>query len=418
MDVARRVSPARRFFPRVTAILGGAVVLASGVWGAVSLRTGYAPTFSVDRASVITDTVHHGSFVRSIPASGTFAARRVAVVGSSGDGVVDAIFVRPGASVTASTVVARLANPSTESEIADARAQITTARAELASIRQQALTARLEREQAVRATQAERAADQDQVTAQRSLHAQGLIADLPYRQIVIKLAEARDREGLQRAEIASTDADGAAKIAAGEAHVVQLQGMLARRLAERSAMLVRAGIDGTIQSVLAQLGARVTAGSELARVADQHDLEAKLAVVEGDARSIRVGLSVEFATPAGTARGTVVRIDPAASGGTVEVEVTLDRVPLGIRADEHIQAKIELERIDNATWVTRPAGAADDTTVQLYKIIAPDRAQRISVRLGRGSSDRIAVVSGLHPGEKIIVSDMSAAGDHALIALQ
>jgi len=418
MDVARPASAARRLVPRATAILGGAVLLGSGVWGAVSLRTTYAPTFSVDRASVITDAVHFGSFVRSVPASGTFAARRTAVIGSPGEGVIDAIFVRPGASVTAHSIVVRLANPATESEIADARAQIATARAELASIRQQAVSARLEREQAARATQAERAGDQDQVTAQRSLHAQGLIADLPYRQIVIKLAEAQDRERLQRAEIASTAADGIAKIAAGQAHVVQVEGMLARRLAEQAALLVRAGIDGTIQSVVAQLGAHVTAGSELARVADQHDLEAKLAVVEGDARSIHAGLSVEFATPAGIVRGTVARIDPAASGGTVEVEVTLDRPPLGIRADEHVQAKIELERIDNATWVTRPAGAADETTVQLYRIIAPNRAERIAVRLGRGSSDRIAIVSGLHPGETIIVSDMSAAGDHAAVALQ
>lgn len=418
MDIARPLKSTRRILPRIVAALIGAAIVGVGAWGARSLRTGYAPTFAVDRAAVISDVVHRGDVIRSVPASGTLAARRVAVIAAPCDGVIAAVFVRPGSRVRAGTAIVQLSNPLTESKIADARAQIASARAELTSVRQQAVTARLEHEQALRATQAESASDRAQVSANRSLHEQGLIADLPYRQAVIKLAGERDRERLQQAEIVSIRADGEAKIAAAQAHVVQLQGLLARDIAERDALLVHAGIDGTVQSLPAQLGARATVGSELARVADQRDLEAKLAVVEGDARSVHPGLAVALMMASGNARGTVVRINPAANAGTVEVEVALDRIPANVRTDEHVQGQIELERLMNVLWVARPAAVADDTTAHVYRLTSPQRAELATVQFGSGSSDRITIRSGLHVGDGLIISDMSAAGDHAAVALR
>ncbi len=418
MDIARPVSSTRRIVPRIGVVAVVLGLLADGAWGVSSLTTGYAPSLSIDRSSVITDVVHRGVLVRSVAASGTFAARRIAIVSSPVDGTVDTVVVRPGAHVGAGTTIATVRNPAIDADIADVRAQIVAAQADLGSVRQQATTARLEREQAVRATQAERSQDQDQAKVQSALHAQGLVGDISYHQAIIKLAEARDRERLQHAETASTAADGMAKIAAAEARIVQLRGMLTRKFADRDALVIRAGTDGTVQSVTAQLGAHATAGSEFARVADQHDLEAMLAVVEGDARSVHVGQSVAIATASGTARGTVVRIDPAANGGTVQVEVALTRTPPGVRMDEHVQAQIELERLINVVYVARPAGAADDTTMQLYKLTGANRAQRVSAALGRGSNDRVVVRSGLTPGDTIIVSDMSAAADHAAVTLR
>lgn len=244
MDIARPLASRRRILPRIVAALIGAAIVGVGAWGVRSLRTGYAPTFAVDRAAVISDVAHRGDLIRSVPASGTLAARRVAVIAAPGDGVIAAVFVRPGSRVRAGTAIVQLSNPLTESKIADARAQIASARAELASVRQQAVTARLEHEQALRATQAESASDRAQVSANRSLHEQGLIADLPYRQAVIKLAGEHDRERLQQAEIVSIRADGEAKIAAAQAHVVQLQGLLARDIAERDALPTLAWICG------------------------------------------------------------------------------------------------------------------------------------------------------------------------------
>jgi len=418
MDVTRRLSSPRRFAPRITVAALAAAILAAGIWGSAALETGYAPAYRVDRASIVTDVVHRGVLIRSVAASGTFAARRLEIVSAPEDGVVEAVFVRPGAHVRAGTPIARLTNPDLVAEIADTRAQIAAAQADLASIRQQTVTARLGRELDARATAADVTESDDEARVERALHDEGLVGDLPFRESIVKRDAARDRERLQRAEIVSTAADGTAKIAAAQAHVTDLRVLLAQKGAQLDALLVRAAESGTVQSVVAQLGLHVTVGSELARVADERDVEAHLAVAESDARSVALGLPVALTTAGGVMRGTVSHIDPAAVNGFVQVAVALGPRPAGLRSDESVEAQIELERLSDAIWITRPAGAADDTTVSLYRLAGADRADRISVALGRGSNDRVSVRSGLLPGQTVIVSDMSAAGDRSAVSLK
>jgi multidrug efflux pump subunit AcrA (membrane-fusion protein) len=418
MDVTRRLSSTRRLAPRLTVAACAAALLAAGIWGSFALERGYAPAFRVDRASIITDVVHRGMLIRSVAASGTFAARRLAIVSAPENGVVEAVFVQPGAHVRAGTPIARLTNPDLVAEIADARAQIAAAQADLASIRQQTVTARLGRELDARATEADVAETDDEARVERALHDEGLVGDLPFRESIVKSDAARDRERLQRAEIVSTAADGTAKIAAAQAHVTDLRVLLAQKRAQLDALLVRAAESGTVQSVAAQLGLHVTIGSEVARVADERDVEARLAVAESDARAVALGLPVALTTAGGVIHGTVSHIDPAAVNGFVQVAVALGPRTAGIRTDESVEAQIELERLRDTIWITRPAGAADDTTVALYRLAGSDRAERVSVVLGRGSNDRVSVRSGLLPGQTVIVSDMSAAGDRSAVSLK
>jgi pyruvate/2-oxoglutarate dehydrogenase complex dihydrolipoamide acyltransferase (E2) component len=200
--------------------------------------------------------------------------------------------------------------------------------------------------------------------------------------------------------------------------VTDLRVLLARKRAQLDALLVCAAESGTVQSVAAQLGLHVTIGSELARVADERDVEARLAVAESDARAVAPGLPVTLTTAGGVIHGTVSHIDPAAVNGFVQVAVGLGPRPAGIRTDESVEAQIELERLPDTIWITRPAGAADETTVPLYRLTGADRADRVSVELGRGSNDRVSVRSGLQPGQTVIVSDMSAAGDRSAVSLK
>jgi multidrug efflux pump subunit AcrA (membrane-fusion protein) len=418
LDITRSVSPARRLLPRFAVAAGFTAIVALGIWGAKSLTSGYAPSQSIDRSSIITDIVHRGPITLSIPATGTFAARRTAIVSAAEEGVITAVYLHPGTYVREGTAVARLTNPAIEAAIAILRAQIVAAQESLISAKQEALTAELERRQTVRSTQAQIAEIVDQTSRQSSLFAQGYLSESAYDEGKIKLAEARDRKILQQAEISSTVADGHAKIAAAQAQVVELSSQLKSRLADNDALLVRSGADGTVQSVAAQVGARVMQGSELARIADQHTLEAMLEVVESDARSVEPGLNVMLTTAAGQTRGVVSRVYPAASQGTVQVEVALSSIPAKVHTDEQLQATIELERMPNAIWITRPAGVADNSTGFIYKVVAPNRAIRVPVRFGKGSSERIQVLSGLIPGETAIISDMTSAGDHQEVGLQ
>ncbi|MGB6523125.1 MAG: hypothetical protein WBE83_15270, partial [Candidatus Cybelea sp.] len=75
--------------------------------------------------------------------------------------------------------------------------------------------------------------------------------------------------------------------------------------------------------------------------------------------------------------------------------------------------------IRNAVSIARPAGAADGSVAELFKVVAGGRsAVRVRVQFGRGSADRIAVLSGLEPGDTVIVSDMSNYIDQTALNLR
>ena len=103
------------------------------------------------------------------------------------------------------------------------------------------------------------------------------------------------------------------------------------------------------------------------------------------------------------------RIDPAAQGGTVGVDVILEgALPPGARPDLSVDGTIELERLANVIYVGRPAFGQENSTVGLFKLGADGEATRTNVKLGRWSVNQIEIVEGLQPGDQVILSDMSA----------
>jgi hypothetical protein len=69
----------------------------------------------------------------------------------------------------------------------------------------------------------------------------------------------------------------------------------------------------------------------------------------------------------------------------------------------------EVRRQRDALIVERPAGAAEGALSSVFVVTDSDgELRRVAVRYGRASSSGIEVVSGLSPGARIIVSDMSA----------
>jgi HlyD family secretion protein len=418
MDVVR----ARGFRVATKPLLavGAIALVALAVFAAAALVRPHPVVPIVERSAIVTDVVRRGTLVRSVAAPGSFVPDRIAVVAAPSDGLVAAVLVRPGTHVVAGTPVARLRNPDLDADLADLDAQIDAARAQLRATAEEAHAATLQQQGSLRAARGDREEATTQLAVDASLHDQGLIGDLPFRVARIKASSAGDHERIEAAAVEAATADGAAKFAAQRAVVAGLNARRNAKRAQLAALTVVAGETGIVQSAAALLGARVTTGTELARIAGDDDLEAVLDVPENDARSVTPGLRVQLDAGADRIDGVVTRVEPAAQNGGVPVHVALARPSRAARPQMHVDGTIELGRVADAISVARPAGAADDATVELYRVDPDGRgAQRIRVALGRGPADRIQVRSGLAPGDVAIVSDTTAvAGDAPRILLR
>jgi len=83
-------------------------------------------------------------------------------------------------------------------------------------------------------------------------------------------------------------------------------------------------------------------------------------------------------------------------------------LPPGARPDLSVDGVIEVERLDDVIYMGRPAYGQANSTIGIFKLEpGGNAAVRVNVRLGRSSVHAIEVVSGLQPGDVVILSDMS-----------
>jgi HlyD family secretion protein len=169
---------------------------------------------------------------------------------------------------------------------------------------------------------------------------------------------------------------------------------------------VTAGQGGVLEAVPVQLGQWVTPGTVLARIARPGKLKAVLRVPESEIKDVATGQTVSLTVPTGNVSGRITAIDTGA------VDVTLDGpLPKTVRADQTIDATIEIERLPNVLSIHRPANGQPESTITLFKLL-PDghTAVRTAVTLGRSSATTVEVLRGLQPGDKVILSDVSSFG--------
>jgi HlyD family secretion protein len=177
-------------------------------------------------------------------------------------------------------------------------------------------------------------------------------------------------------------------------------------------------MEGVLQVVPVEVGQQVGPGTNLARVANPTNLKAELRIAETQTKDIQIGQPAEVDTRNGVVKGRVARIDPAATNGTVGVDITLEGdLPPGARPDLSVDGTIRLEELNNVIFVGRPAFGQENSTVQLFKVQPDGEAVKVNVQLGRSSVNTIEIKGGLEPGDQVILSDMSTYDEYPRIRL-
>lgn len=404
MDIPKAKKKTRK--PWVLAIAGACALIAITV-GLSRLRPA-APT--VERASVWLDTVKRGPMVRQVKGAGTLVPEYIRWLTADTAGRVERIHVRPGATVTADTLLMELSNPDVQLQALEAERQLASAQAELIRMRTELETMRLAQEATVASLSAESSDASRRAEASSALYQKELIGNIEAKQTTEKAGELSRRLDLERKKLQVVTTNMKDQLAAQQSQVERLKAVAQFRRTQVESMKVHAGEDGVLQELPLELGQWVTPGVLLAKVVKPERLKAELRIAETQARDIQPGQKALVDTRNGVVEGTVARVAPAASQGTVRVEVSLPaELPRGARPDLTVEGTVELERLGNVLSVGRPAGAQPNGTMSLFRLMpGSDEAIRVPVQLGRGSVNAVEVVQGLQEGDQVVLSDMAA----------
>ena len=406
MDRPRIVSPHRKRI-RQAAYAGGALALLLVTLGLSRLKPA-AP--SVDRSGVLIDAVKRGPMLREVRGLGTLVPEDVRWIPAAAEGRVERILILPGTFVKADSVILELSNPELELQALDAESQLRQAEAQYTELKVRLQSQQLDQKAAAARVQADFEQAKMQADTNTELARQGLIADLTRKLSDVAARELGNRNGIEQERLSIASEAVEAQLAVQRALVAQRRAEAHLRRSQVKALAISPGIAGMLQVVPVEQGQRVSIGTNLARVAVPDKLKAVIRVPETQAKDVLIGQKATVDTRNGFVDGKVSRIDPAAQNGTVTVDVALEgSLPAGARPDLTVDGTIELERLTDIVYVSRPAQAQPNGTVGLFKL-DPDGvgATRVKVGLGRSSVSTIEVTSGLVPGDQVVLSDTSA----------
>lgn len=404
MDVPR---PRRRRTAR--RVLGGVAVaagLAGATFGFRALRGGARV---VDGATLWIDTVERGTLVLEVQGTGRLVPEEIRFLSAPVSARVERVHVRPGARVEGDSVLIELSNPEVELEALEAERELAAAEARLTSLSAQLEGQKLAQQSQIATLETEKAEAVRRAVAKEKLASEGVLSELESQQATERAQELAGRLDLERRRLGALGRGNAAQVAAQRAEIERLRAIAEFRRRQVDELRLRAGVPGVVQELPLQVGETVAAGAVVAKIVRPERLKAELRIPEVSAKDVVIGQSAVIDLRSGRLAGKVVRIDPAAASGTVLVDVAFpetEELPLGARPDLNIDGVIAIARVADALFVSRPAFGDAGSEGTIFRMTA-DRAVRVPVKFGRASVKWIEVLSGLHEGDAVILSDMS-----------
>lgn len=203
------------------------------------------------------------------------------------------------------------------------------------------------------------------------------------------------------------------QVAAAELQVQELDFNIFRKnLAEMKRTLDDAQIRSPRKAILTyinnQVGAQVPQGGQLAIISDlsHFKVEGEIADTYGD----RVAAGGKAIVKIGTEKleGVVSSVTPPSKNGVISFSVQLvddnnRRLRSGLKTDVYVMnaVKEDVMRIANASYYV---GRGE---YELFVMTAEDEIVKRKVQLGDSNFEYAEVVSGLQPGDRVVVSDMS-----------
>ena len=397
-------------------VLGALASLA--LLGSLWASPGYQ--HKADRTALLLAQVQRGDLQVSVDAYGVLRSDKQTLLTALTSATVQQVLLRPGAQVSADSIILQLSNPELLQEVEAAAMALAQEEANLKRLKLANQRERL----AEQAVMAELDANLQMVTlrrnAEQQLVADGVVSSLSYQTTVLQQQQMQQRLDLQQQRLAQLD-DVIAQadiIQQEQINQARTRYLTMQQRAER--LTVRAGMEGVLQRLPVELGQSVVAGQELALVGSDKDLLALVRVSQSRAEQLQIGQTAQINTRRERVAAVVTRITPEVREGTIEVELAFtEGVPASARPELNIDAQIFTARLTDTLYLERPVNVQSHSSSRLFKVSDEGRAlSATELQFGDDAGRYLQITSGAQQGDTFVLSDMATFRDAELIQLQ
>jgi HlyD family secretion protein len=389
-------------------LVAGAAVAAVAI---VVLLSGWlGSSRSVDVSRLRLAEVTRGTLVRDASVNGRVVAAVSPTLYAPAAATVT-LKIRAGDAVKKGDLLAVLDSPDLSNQLAREQSTLAQLEAQVARQRILAEKARL---------LARRDADEAEVArlgAERILqrteggYKAGAIAEVDFlrAQDALKSAQIRARQagaasGLEIKDVALETSTRVSELQRQRLIVADAQ----RRVDELN---VRSPVDGVVGTLSVADRTVVAANTALMTVVDLSRLEVELEVPESYADDLGLGMTAEVNIGAIHAMGKLSALSPEVVRNQVLARVRFDgQQPPGLRQNQRLTARILIEEKPNVLMLPRGSFVENEGGRAAY-VMDGDVAVRRPIQLGATSVSAVEILSGLQPGEKVVIAGTDAFED-------
>lgn len=393
--VIRRRLPIRRILISVASV---AVILFGLSWALGQVSGG---TATLSEGDVSIGTARIESFTPAVTTEGMVVSATSTVVSVGEAGLVETVFVENGDVVARGQPVMQLRNPALVREVADIKAGLLAQLGDLVAAENRAYDQMRDAEGALRDAEYKRQQARAVADRQRVLAEGGFAAASALERAVADLAYAEELVRAASIELSATrraSQDQLVRLGDIRKAVEAMIRAQDRRLAD---LTVVAPASGKLTGFEPVLGQAHPAGAPIGRIEDEGTLEITAEVPEVHVRRLSLGGTGSFQAEGKTVPVRVRAIEPTVSRGHVRVRLRIvGATPSALTLGQSLRVNIDLGR--GRQSLTIPTGPAVEPS-RLF-VVQGSTARARDVRFGDRSGERLEVLSGLEPGDRVIVA--------------
>ena len=363
-------------------------------------------TVSVPFERVRIATVTRGDLVRDVTVQGRVVAAVSPTLYASESGTIT-LHVDAGEQVIAGQVIATVNSPELTSELQQAEASLEQRRVELERQRIES------RQQALEKRKSADLADVALVAAQREkrradeAHEKGVIPVIDYE---------KAQDDLRNAELAYEHAVADAnlfnerlafEIRASEFEVNRQEILVDDLRRQVDDLSIKSPVDGIVGDLLVDQKAAVTRDTPVMAVVDLSRFEIDAQIPESYADDLAIGMAAEILIGGNSYNGQIVAVSPEIVDNQVASRIRFENNgPSNLRQNQRLTTRILLAEFTDVLFVQR-GQFLDSGSGRIAYVVGEDRiAKRRQIETGARSLSAVQVVSGLQPGDDIVISNL------------
>ncbi|WP_157976295.1 efflux RND transporter periplasmic adaptor subunit [Lewinella sp. IMCC34191] len=398
--------------------IGTVALLAAGAY--YFLGTRYASTLQVPADRLTVNAVTSSPFTEYISLTGRLEPTEVYYLDSRIGGVVDRLFVQPGATVERGDTLLRIANADLELEVLQRESELLE---QLNAQRQTALLLNqndFTRREQLAETDFLLALENKRYDRERSLAADSLLAPADFEPTAARYAYYQDRRRLLDAAYREDSISRRIQLAQINASEQRLTDNLraVRRILDR--LYLVAPLTGRLSDFTAKVGQAMEVGDRLGQIYRLDDFTVEAEVDEFYLGKVAIDQPGTIALRDGDVPVRVSSILPTVEDGRFRILVDFndpERIPDDLVRGQSLRLKLRFGEPTESTLIAVGEFYASTGGNWVY-VLEGDRAHRRPIRLGRQNPREYEVLEGLRPGERVITSGYEEFQDYPTLQLR